>query len=92
MEIKCDVYRSANKPDTYLYLDAEILPEELPDVLKHLLGELTAFLNLSLTHHSKLAQADIAEVLQSLADQGYYLQMPPGDTIKQQAPGSGFIQ
>ena len=92
MEIKCDVYRSSNKPDTYLYLDADILPEDIPDTLKQLLGELTAFLNLSLTRQSKLAQADIAEVLQSLSDQGYYLQMPPGEKAQQQVPGSGFIQ
>lgn len=92
MEIKCDIYRSANKPDTYLYLDADILPEDIPDTLKQLLGELTAFLNLSLSRQSKLAQADIVEVLSSLADQGYYLQMPPGQTAQRQAPASGFIQ
>lgn len=66
--------------------------QDLPDGLKTLLGDLSQFLNLELNKSSKLAQANTEEVLIALLDQGYYLQMPPGDQLLTQIPGSGFIQ
>jgi len=92
MKTKCDVYRCANKADTYLYLDANMSPEDLPDELSSLLGVLTQFLNLELNQASKLARANANEVITALAEQGYFLQMPPAERLKAQAPGSGFIQ
>ena len=92
MEIKCNVYKSERKANTYLYLKADVKQDELPEGLTELLGKLTQFLSLALHPDSKLAQANIAEVLNSLQEQGYYLQMPPGEVAIKQAPGSGFVQ
>ncbi len=92
MEIKCDIYKSEYKADTYLYLRSDLEAAELPEPLLKLLGQLSQFLSLSLTPSSKLAQADIDDVLLSLKEQGYFLQMPPAETLKKQAPGTGFIQ
>lgn len=92
MEIKCDVYKSDLKADTYLYLKEGIEQDELPDVLILLLGKLTQFLSLKLKPDSKLAQANISDVISSLREQGYYIQMPPGESAMNQVPGSGYIQ
>lgn len=92
MKIKCDIYKSAKKPDTYLYLVADKQPQDLPEPLKVLLGDLTRFLNLELSESSKLAQVDARDVLAAIMDQEYFLQMPPGDHRKEQLPGSGYIQ
>jgi len=92
MKTKCDVYRCSKKVDTYLYLAASMSPDDLPDELTSLLGKLTQFLDLELNPTSKLARVEASEVLAALGEQGYFLQMPPADLLKAQAPGSGFIQ
>ncbi len=92
MKIKCEVYRCGKKADTYLYLKDGADLEDLPEKLLDLLGELTPFLKLELSESSKLARIETNDVLLALADQGYYLQLPPGELLKSQAPGSGFIQ
>jgi len=92
MKIKCEVYRCGEKADTYLYLKDGADLEDLPEKLLDLLGELTPFLKLELSESSKLARIETNDVLLALADQGYYLQLPPGELLKSQAPGSGFIQ
>jgi uncharacterized protein YcgL (UPF0745 family) len=92
MEIKCDIYTCAKKADTYLYLRSDLPPKELPDGLLVLLGDLKQFLCLELNESSKLARVNSLDVLTALGEQGYYLQMPPGDLLKSQAPGSDYIQ
>ena len=92
MTIKCGVYRCARKADTYLYLKSGMQIEDLPEGLLSLLGELTHFLSLDLNQTSKLAQVSTENVLEALNDQGYFLQMPPGDEHRNQAPGSGYVQ
>jgi len=92
MKIKCEVYRCGQKADTYLYLKDGMDLEDLPDEMLDLLGELTPFLKLELSESSKLARTETSDVLRALADQGYYLQLPPGELLKSQVPGSGFVQ
>ncbi len=75
------VYRSARRADTYLYLQAGAdYDETLPEALRKHFGEATAFLEFSLHAEKTLAQADAAAVLAALADQGFYLQLPPRET------------
>ena len=72
------VYASARKSDTYLYM-AETSPlDELPEALQGLLGALRPVITLELTADKVLARTTGAEVLQKIADDGYYLQLPPG--------------
>ena len=92
MKIKCGVYRCAGKADTYLYLKAGMKPDDLPDGLRQLLGELNRFLELELSESSKLAQVKPEEVLDALHTQGYFLQMPPAERLRDQVPGSAYIQ
>lgn len=72
------VYRSSRRADTYLYLPASADYDELPEALREHFGEATAFLEFALDAERYLAQADAETVLEALAGQGFYLQLPPG--------------
>lgn len=71
------VLAGKRKADTYLYVAADNDLTELPDALLTLLGELREVLNVDLTEERQLVRCSGAEVLASIADVGYYLQMPP---------------
>lgn len=65
----------------YLYIpygqDESAYLESLPETLCQLTGELTKIMELELIPERKLARANVLDVMTSLADKGYYLQMPP---------------
>jgi len=77
--IACSVYKGDRKEDTYLFVESEREFERVPQSLKDLLGELSHVLDLELTPERKLAGADIVQVMHSLVESGYFLQMPPPD-------------
>ena len=72
------VYASARKSETYLYIAEASALDELPEALQGLLGALRPVITLELTADKVLARTTGAEVLQKIADDGYYLQLPPG--------------
>lgn len=76
--MQCVVYKSLQQFDYYLFVERADDFSRLPDGLKSLLGELQPVVSLDLEDGSKLARADVAEVMSKLREQGYYLQMPPG--------------
>ena len=71
------VYRSPRKEDMYLFVDRREGLARMPDALRRLFGEPEHAMDLLLTPTRKLARADAAEVLRCIAEQGFYLQMPP---------------
>ncbi len=77
MEIK--VLAGNRKADTYLYVAADKNTNDLPEALLTLLGELRDVLEIDLTAERQLARCSGAEVLASIAEVGYYLQMPPAE-------------
>jgi len=81
--MNCYVYKGDRKDDHYLYLTSEFdlqKPNEgVPGAILTLLGELSLVLEFELSADRKLPQADAQHVLDSLNDQGFYLQMPKKD-------------
>ncbi|MGH8446805.1 MAG: YcgL domain-containing protein [Solimonas sp.] len=77
MSTACLVYRCAIQDQMYLYLRADLPPDALPEELRRRTGPLTRVMALELTPERKLARADVARVIERLASEGYYLQMPP---------------
>ena len=73
----CKVYRSEKKAETYLYLADELPFDDLPAQLREQFGEATFVLALELSAGRPLARVDVVKVLESLAESGYYLQLPP---------------
>ncbi|MGI9319331.1 MAG: YcgL domain-containing protein [bacterium] len=77
--MKTWVYKGSRKADTYLYVQREEDFSRVPGIILDLMGSLELVLDIDLAKREKLAQADIVEVMDKLADQGFFLQMPPGD-------------
>lgn len=77
MKLEVAVYKSPRRADTYVYLPADAELETLPEALRAQFGEAEAFLHFELNADRYLAQADAPTVLAALADQGFYLQLPP---------------
>ena len=76
--MKCAIYKSSRKPNTYLYVERADDFSRVPAGLISLLGKLEFVMTLDLAQR-KLAQADPTEVCEQLKVRGFYLQLPPGD-------------
>ena len=74
--MQCVIYKSLRKQDSYLYLTVKEDISRVPDALLKLLGELVHVMDLDLFPGRRLAQEDVADVLQNLRERGWHLQMP----------------
>ena len=77
----CKVYRSENQAYTYLYLAEGKELEDLPGFLLEKFGPPKLVLELDLSQRRKLAQADLQTVKNQLLGKGYYLQLPPEQSV-----------
>ncbi|TQV66939.1 YcgL domain-containing protein [Exilibacterium tricleocarpae] len=75
MKMLCDIYKSSVEPDMYLYVRQEDGLTRVPDTLLARFGKPAHAMTIVLQPQRKLARADIAVVLDSLATQGFYLQL-----------------
>ena len=75
----CSIYKSAKKPDTYLYIPYDSKFEDLPEGLTQVWGTPELVMHLDLDKRQSLALADINEVKSKLKEEGYFLQMPPSE-------------
>jgi len=73
----CQIYRSSRKQEMYLYVEKSRGVVDVPEVLMKQFGEPEEVMLLMLDSERKLARADVSEVMSCIADQGFYLQMPP---------------
>lgn len=76
--MRCHVYKSRTRPDTYVYLARKDGFDVLPEALRQRLGLLEPALEFDLTPDRRLARTDAATVIASLQVQGFHLQLPPG--------------
>jgi uncharacterized protein YcgL (UPF0745 family) len=75
--MNCRIFRSERKSETYLFLAADRLFEDLPENLRTAFGEPVFVMDLTLTADSNLARMNARSVLECLQEQGYFLQLPP---------------
>jgi uncharacterized protein YcgL (UPF0745 family) len=61
----------------YLYVEKTRGVVDVPETLMQQFGEPEKVMLLMLDSERKLARADVSEVMSCIADQGFYLQMPP---------------
>ncbi|GAA5187390.1 YcgL domain-containing protein [Ferrimonas gelatinilytica] len=81
----CAVYKSTRKADTYLYVNRRDDFSAVPESLMAIFGSPKFVMVLPLAKLTHLGQSDLAKVKAALADQGFYLQLPPPpeDLLKQ---------
>lgn len=77
--MQCFIYRSSRKPDHYIFLKEKDQFDLLPSGLVALLGDLVFVFDLDLSTKKELANAKKDQVIESLQNDGYYLQLPPKD-------------
>lgn len=75
--ILCAAWRSDAVPDTYLMVDSEKGLEGLPDELAARFKNPQLVTTFELSPGRKMASANPEDVLRSIYDRGYYLQLPP---------------
>ena len=78
----CFVYRSGKREDTYLFLPLGQKFDDLDDGLRAAFGEPVPVMKLDVNEDTRLAQADAGQVLKAFEEQGYYLQLPPRESVE----------
>lgn len=76
-KVLCSIYRSSRIDGMYLYVDKKEDLARVPDELLKTFGKPELAMTLALHAERKLARADVSKVLESIAQNGFYLQMPP---------------
>ena len=77
--MQCFVYRSSLKLDTYIYLAEKDDFSVVPEALLKVFGNPEFTLEFELTPGRTLAQEKPEEVIRSLEERGFHLQMPPAN-------------
>lgn len=77
MKVLCSIYKTARKDEMYLYVDKKAQFSRVPEALLNQFGTPVLVCDLLLHPEKKLARAAVDEVLKSLEEKGFYLQMPP---------------
>lgn len=80
--MQCYIYRSKHRHQTYLFLPKQDDFSQVPESLIKLFGEAEFSFAFELDNNRKLVLADATEVLRNINENGYFLQLPPGDAVK----------
>jgi len=75
--VLCSIYKSSKKDEMYLYVPKASGLKPVPEVLLQMFGTPRHVTDMFLAPERNLARADILQVLEKLASQQFYLQMPP---------------
>lgn len=75
--IAVDVFKTARRPDTFLYVPEGLSPSEWPDGLEQVFLPAEKVLSMTLTVDRPLAAQPAARVMEEIVAKGYFLQLPP---------------
>ena len=75
--MQCFIYKSLKKDYLYLYITKQDDFSKVPDALLEHLGKLQFVMEMDLTPERKLAREDAGKVIESLKEQGFFVQLPP---------------
>ena len=79
--MKCRIFKSLRHAGMYLYLPETAALDDLDATLRAHFGAAEEVMTLELGPETRLARAAASEVIESLEEKGYYLQMPPGNPL-----------
>ena len=75
--MEVEVFKTARRPDTFLFLPEGLSPNEWPDGLQVVFVPAEKVLSLTLTAEQPLAAQSATRVMEEIATKGYFLQLPP---------------
>lgn len=73
----CQIYKCSRENEMYLYVASGADLNELPAELLTRLGNMRELMVLEITEDTRLARVKAVQVLQEIAQKGYFLQLPP---------------
>ncbi len=73
----CSIYRSPKKEGMYLYIANKDKFDDIPEALLNTFGKPQFAMLFNLKGEKQLKVAPNEEVMQSIKEQGFYLQVPP---------------
>ena len=71
------VFKTARRPETFLFLPEGLQPGEWPAGLEQVFMPAEKVLSLTLTADQPLAAQSATRVIEEIIDKGYFLQLPP---------------
>lgn len=80
--MQCFVYRSRHRQRTYLFLPQKDDFSQVPESLVRLFGEAEFSFEFELVPGRKMILAEASEVQRNLQENGFFLQLPPGDDTR----------
>jgi uncharacterized protein YcgL (UPF0745 family) len=75
--MEVEVFKTARRPDTFLFLPEGLPPNEWPDGLEEAFLPAEKVLSLTLTAEQPLAAQTATRVMEEITANGYFLQLPP---------------
>ena len=76
----CSVYEAQRRAQTYLFVERRVALSRVPVALRELIGDRPRHvMDIPLRSGMRLARIDAETLHKILAEQGYYLQLPPPD-------------
>ena len=79
--MEVEVFKTARRPDTFLFLPEGLPPNEWPDGLEEIFRPAEKVLSLSLTAEQPLVAQSATRVMEEIALKGYFLQLPPQSSL-----------
>ena len=80
--MKCYIYRSSRKPDTYIYLSDKNDFSKLPKDIVGSLGIIEFAMELDLSTDKKLAKENPAAIIANLKTNGFHIQLPDDTPVE----------
>lgn len=71
------IYKGSRRAETYLYVPEKNNFARVPGELLDAMGTLTFVMELEIDEQRRLARVDVKKVLESVSQEGYFLQLPP---------------
>ncbi len=71
------IYKGSRRAETYLYVPEENNFQRVPKELLDALGTLELVMDLELDERRRLARVDAKDVMKSVSQAGYFLQLAP---------------
>ncbi|MEI6333049.1 MAG: YcgL domain-containing protein [Methylococcaceae bacterium] len=75
--MQCFIYKSLKKDYLYLYIVNKDDFSKVPEALLDSFGKMEFVMAIELSQELKLAREDAGKVMDSLKDQGFFVQLPP---------------
>lgn len=71
------IFRSSKKDEMYLYVEKSKGTKDVPEALMERFGKPISAMTMLIKPEQKLARANAQDVMDSIVEKGFYLQMPP---------------